>query len=166
MVKYNWRLGNVKVKRIKEQTTGGGITVTGATTFSDNVTANSNLTVKGNMSFGDASTDTLTVSGAATFSAGISVNRVSKNANYTATKTDTIIGVDCSGGAKTITLPTAGTINGKVYIIKDESGDASSNNITVATEGSETIDGANTKTINSDYGVLRIYSDGTNYFTF
>ena len=135
-------------------------------TFDGSIEVSKNLTVKGNLTFGDASTDTLTVSGAATFGAGISVNRVSKSSNYTATSTDTIIGVDCSGGAITITLPTAGTVNGKVYIIKDESGDAGTNNITVATEGSETIDGSNTATINSNYGVLRVYSDGTNFFTF
>ena len=38
-------------------------------------------------------------------------------------------------------------------------------NITIATEGTETIDGQSTQTINTNYGVLRIYSDGTNWFT-
>jgi len=51
-------------------------------------------------------------------------------------------------------------------VIKDESGNASANNITIITEDGVTIDGGLTKTIDSDYGSLQIYSNGTNLFTF
>ena len=64
-------------------------------------------------------------------------------AAYTAKAGDQIIGVN-RAGTVTITLPTAQLRSGRIYTIKDESGDASNNNITIATEGSETIDGSAT----------------------
>lgn len=130
------------------------------------------LDVKGSLTFGDAAADTLTVTGTSTFNAGVTINaglvikHVSKDNDYTASTDDVIIGVDTSGGAVTITLPSAGAVAGKVYVIHDEGGDAGTNAITIATEGSETIDGNSSATINSNYGTLRIYSDGTNFFTF
>ena len=72
-----------------------------------------------------------------------------------------------TAAARTINLPAAATAGaGKVYIIKDESGAAGTNNITADANASETIDGATTKVINSNYGVLRLICDGTNWFTF
>ena len=55
---------------------------------------------------------------------------------------------------------------GRIVIIKDVGGSANTNNITIATEGSETIDGSASSTISSNYGVVRLFSDGTNWFTF
>jgi len=75
-----------------------------------------------------------------------------------------VIGVN-RAGAVTITLPTAGVRQGRHYTVKDESGAAGTNNITVATEGAETIDGAATDTIADNYGCVIYYSDGTNWFT-
>lgn len=54
---------------------------------------------------------------------------------------------------------------GFVAIVKDESGGAAANNITITTEGSETINGSATATINTNYGAVRLYSNGTNLFT-
>lgn len=78
----------------------------------------------------------------------------------------TLVGVTDTSVARTITLSTADVIKGRVIIIKDQSGGANTNNITIDTEGSETIDGAASITIIVDYGVLRIYSNGTNWFSF
>ena len=64
----------------------------------------------------------------------------------------------------TMNLP-SGTATDKIFIIKDTSGNAGTDNITVATAGTELIDGAATAVINANYGVLRVYFDGTNYFT-
>ena len=64
-------------------------------------------------------------------------------ATYTAKAGDRLIGVN-RAGVVTVTLPSAQVYAGRLFTIKDESGDASTNNITVATEGSETIDGAAT----------------------
>ena len=85
-------------------------------------------------------------------------------ATYTAKGGDRLIGVN-RAGVVTITLPTAQVNNGRSYTIKDESGAAATNNITVATEGSENIDGAATDTISENYGAKTYYSDGSNWFT-
>ncbi len=80
---------------------------------------------------------------------------------------ETIVGVTDNSSQRTITLDTDDVVDGRVLIIKDEAGTAgSANNIIIATEGAETIDGAATINITVDYGVLRVYSDGTNWFTF
>ena len=84
-------------------------------------------------------------------------------ATYTAKAGDRVIGVN-RAGAVTITLPSAEVRKGRVYTIKDESGAASSNNITLDTEGAETIDGSATDVINVNYESKSYYSDGTNWF--
>ena len=81
----------------------------------------------------------------------------------------TIIGVTDTASARTITLASADCVAGRIVIIKDESGSAGTNNITVATEGAQAIDGITDDTsvkITANYGVLRLYSNGTNWFTF
>ena len=78
----------------------------------------------------------------------------------------TIIGVTDTAAARTITLSSFDNKEGNVIIVKDESGGAATNNITVDTEGAETIDGAASQVINANYGVLRLYSNGTNWFIF
>lgn len=93
-----------------------------------------------------------------------SLKRVSTAVSRT-TNDEIIVGTTAT--SITITLATVETKKGRVYIIKDEGGVASGgSNVVVATEGSETIDGASTKTISTNFGVLRLYSDGTNWFTF
>lgn len=79
---------------------------------------------------------------------------------------EVIIGVTSTASARTVQLMTASLAAGKVVIVKDESGGAGSNNITISTEGSETIDGAASATISSNYGAVRLYCDGSNWFTF
>src|SRR5215212_9225105 len=95
------------------------------------------------------------------------VKRTATATTYTALTTDHYIGVTSTAAARTINLPAAATAGaGKTYIVKDESGAAGTNNITIDGNASETIDGATTKVINSNYGVLRIICDGSNWFTF
>jgi len=86
--------------------------------------------------------------------------------SYTTSDED-IIGVTDTTADRTITLATADVADGKEMIVKDESGAVYANGttITVDTEGSETIDGVSSVPITMDYGVLRLYSDGTNWFT-
>jgi len=89
--------------------------------------------------------------------------------NYSILKTDHIIpyiSIDTGGSGNTTTLPSlASADEGQMYIIKDESGTAGTHNITIATAGSETIDGSSTQTISANYGVLRVYWSGGNYFS-
>ena len=51
---------------------------------------------------------------------------------------------------------------GKVFVIKDAGG-AGTNAITIATAGSETIDGAASIQIISNYGAANLMFDGSNY---
>lgn len=78
--------------------------------------------------------------------------------------TDDYVGADSSGGAITLTLQSVAALSGKRYIIKDEGGSAASNNITIATQGSETIDGASTFVINTSYMSKTVISDGSDWF--
>ncbi|MEE9198472.1 MAG: hypothetical protein V3U26_01605 [Dehalococcoidia bacterium] len=89
-----------------------------------------------------------------------------KTAAYTTTDADAIVPVDTTGGAVTITLGSATVEAGRITIVKDVGGSAGTSSITVDTEGTETIDGAASAAISTDYGVLRLYSDGSNWFTF
>jgi hypothetical protein len=93
-------------------------------------------------------------------------SRTAVSAAYTALSTDYILGVTVSG--VTVTLPSAASVTaGKMFIVKDESGGAAVSNITITPAAGETIDGAGgNATISTNYGTLKIYSDGTNWFTF
>lgn len=82
------------------------------------------------------------------------------SATYTILSTDdTIIG-DASSSPFTATLPTAVGIAGKRYTIKRIS---ASNNVTLAGDGSETIDGAASKALATQYAFLTVQSDGTSW---
>jgi hypothetical protein len=77
-------------------------------------------------------------------------------AAYPATNDDYFIGV-IFNGATTVTLP-AGTL-GKIFIIKDSTGDALTNPITVVATAS-TIDGAATYIIDSPWGSIGLIYNG------
>ena len=64
-----------------------------------------------------------------------------------------------------MTLLAPGSLaTGQIQIVKDEAGAAGSHTITI-TPASGTIDGAASKTITTNYGSLKVYSNGSNYFT-
>jgi hypothetical protein len=102
---------------------------------------------------------------AVTKNGGILVNRTATAVSADSAQ-ETIIGVTDTSVARTITLKQNDSRAGRIIIVKDESGAAATNNITIATEGAETIDGAATQVITANYGVGRFYSDGTNWFSF
>jgi hypothetical protein len=81
-----------------------------------------------------------------------------------ATADEVIIGVTDTTATRTVTIQTADIVAGRIFIIKDESGAAGTNNITVATQAAQTIDGLASVDITVDYGALRLYSDGSNLF--
>ena len=86
---------------------------------------------------------------------------------YTAVSTDRIIGI-ANASAKTVTLPSASGIAGTCYTVKDTGGNASTVNVTVKSNGG-TLDGVAAATglvINTNFGKLNFFSDGTNWFTF
>lgn len=69
-----------------------------------------------------------------------------------------------TSSARTLTLPAAAS--NAFIIVKDTTGSASSNNITIARAGSEQIDGvAANKTLARAYGTWMLVCDGTNWWT-
>ncbi len=71
---------------------------------------------------------------------------------------DHVLLVDTSSTAITVNLPAVSAQAGRILLIKDKSGNASSKNITVARAGSDTIDGATSVVINSNYGAIAFIS--------
>jgi hypothetical protein len=81
--------------------------------------------------------------------------------------TDHFVAVSNTDSARTVYLPTAASVGtGGIIVVKDTSGAANSNNITVEGSGDETIDGGANKAIATAYGSLRLITNGTAWFTF
>jgi len=63
-----------------------------------------------------------------------------------------------------VNLPaSAGLATGTVITVKDGKGDAGTNNITINRNGAQTIDGANSKVLATNYGSLALVFDGANW---
>lgn len=93
---------------------------------------------------------------------GILWPHVSVTAAYTSGIADLVIYVT-PGGAMTVTIPAAKDMLQKVLIVKRKDGSAHA--ITVAA-ASGNIDGAANKALGtSGYDVMRLHSDGSNYYT-
>ena len=85
---------------------------------------------------------------------------------YVVLTTDNFISVDASGGARTIQLPNAATL-GKSFVIKDRTGSAATNNITVTTVGGAVnIDAATTFVMNTAYEAITVIGNGSTYEVF
>ena len=88
-------------------------------------------------------------------------------ATYTVEGTDDILHVRFTNtAAVTITLPTVQATDSRVIVIKDADGNAATNNITIETEGSETIDGATNFVMNVDSMSIDIYLIDSNWFVY
>jgi hypothetical protein len=87
--------------------------------------------------------------------------RAIADAAVTQTASDCVIAFTSLSATRAVTLTTTGMAIGQPIIIKDESGTAGTNNITTT---GVTIDGAN-PSITTNYGVLRLYFNGTTYNT-
>jgi hypothetical protein len=84
------------------------------------------------------------------------VDTVAKSANYAVTDFDEVHTVIASGAGTTITLPTVGANEGRLLVIKRND---AANVQTVDGEGSETIDGALTLTLDHDDSYVKLQSD-------
>jgi hypothetical protein len=89
-------------------------------------------------------------------------NVTTKTGAYTATSSDDLILCDASGGAFTVTLPAASTNSGLILTIK-KTDSSLANKITIDGNGSETIDGATTKKLCTQYESFKIICDGSNW---
>ena len=89
---------------------------------------------------------------------------VNSATSYVVLADDVIVNITDTAAPRAVTLPAPSTSNiGKFFFIKDTSGAAVTNNITV-TPASGNIDGAASHAIDTNLGFVSAYSDGTNYF--
>ena len=86
------------------------------------------------------------------------------SASYSATATDRIIGVNFAGAVTITLVSTASVPAGTVVIVKDESGNAGTNNITINPQGGQTIEGVSDQVIVGNYDLRQMYSNGSNWF--
>ena len=115
---------------------------------------------------GIASTDNLGVGKSSPTSklhlgGSLAVPITSVSATTTLNGTHYTVKVDASGGARTINLPAASGCSDRVYTIKKI--DSSGNAVTVDGNASETIDGATTYSLATQWKYVMIQSDGTNW---
>jgi len=129
-------------------TSGTIVLWSGASTIADS----SNITESGTV---------VSLSGSLLVANGLSMATVAKTSGYTATAADYTILCDASSAAFTVTLPAATSHTGRIYHIKKT--DSSGNGVTVDGNGSETIDGATTQVISTQYDSLMIQCDGTTW---
>lgn len=83
----------------------------------------------------------------------------------TTTDDEEVIFVDTSGGAVTLTLASADAVDGNEIVVVDVGGSVETDALTIDTEGSETIDGESSITLETNFGAQVLASNGTNWFT-
>jgi hypothetical protein len=140
--------------------------------FYDGVLSSVNrlLKLNGNTALANANalnvvTSTGTGGNLGTLKAEVAFSRFATAVSYTILLTDVgfgwVIAVTSTAAARTITLPLANAVPaGWQITVKDESGGALTNNITISRSGSDLIDGATSNAINLNYGSRTLYSDG------
>tara|TARA_R110001606_G_C15364679_1_gene648916 strand:+ start:660 stop:2201 length:1542 start_codon:yes stop_codon:yes gene_type:complete len=98
---------------------------------------------------------------------GLAYKRRTVSGNYQVVKTDYLIGVESNllSNPMTITLPTAAAcVDGQNFLIKDEGGAVTSNNIVITAKDGNSIDGEQSVTLSSNYGAINVYTDGSSKF--
>jgi hypothetical protein len=127
----------------------------GNTSFYDNafIQGDGWLTVNGSTNNG---VDKLQVVGSASMT-GMKQAYLARTTTYTATTSDYLI--DCTTGTFTVTLFAASGNAGRILIIKN----SGTGTITVDGNGAETIDGATTQTLSTQWSRITIMCDGTNW---
>lgn len=123
----------------------------GTTGINGNFQVNGNIVIPGSFT-----------TGSNVLASGISLNMTTTNSNHTFTTNGYGVAVDASLGARTVNLPTAAGIAGKIFFIKKV--DSSLNTVTIYPAGSETIDGATTRVINAQWAGIQIISSGVNWY--
>jgi hypothetical protein len=82
---------------------------------------------------------------------------------YTVLFDDVYLSVDTSGGPVTILFPDA-AYTGEPYIVKDRTGNASTNHITITTvSGTDTFDGVTSFVMDTAYQSISFVGNGTSY---
>jgi hypothetical protein len=140
-----------------------GATVIGSAYAATNTGPSNGLAVQGNVGIG-TTTPTASLHDYGSFAARYNVLSAAVSSYTVATTTDNVIYVSTTTVASTLTLPACNSTTDQIqYIVKDKGGNAGANNITVQRSFTDTIDGATTKVINTNFGSTKVQcvSSGT-----
>ena len=86
-------------------------------------------------------------------------------ASFNVLSTYDVVGISTSGSVVTASLPGASSLSsGQRLVFKDVGGSGSVNDLVIEASGSETIDGASTLKISTDWGATTIVSDGVGQY--
>jgi len=96
--------------------------------------------------------------------ATMSLTVSSKLINFNADDTAVVYLCDATGGAITMSLPTAASYTNRIYIVKKI--DASVNTVIIDADGGDLIDGGGTATLLVQYESLSIVCDGSDWYVF
>jgi len=111
------------------------------------------------------SSSVLSVTRQSYLSGGITHKRTAISTHYTASATDYIIGITST--PLSIEFNASVFNDGQVVVVKDESGTASPTAvIAISGASTQTVDGDNNVAINSPYGSVLLYCNGTNWFIY
>jgi len=129
--------------------------------------SNNNIILTSSAAGGGGSDDEFSASGNGIGANGVFFARTVITASRIIPIASHYIGVSASSNI-TLTLPLANTTTvGQTFVIKDEMGVADTHDIIVATAGGHTIDGTTSVQIESPFGAINIYSNGSNkYFIY
>ena len=92
----------------------------------------------------------------------INARIVSKSANYSADLLDDVIEMDATGGARTVTLPSALFQYNNTFTVAKK--DASANAVTISAAGGSTINGASNYILTRQNQTVELQSDGTSNY--
>lgn len=93
--------------------------------------------------------------------ASMGVGVTTKTATYTATTSDYTVRCNAAAGVMSVNLPAAASCAGSLMAIKKI--DATANAVTIDPAGAETIDGAATLAMSTQYGCTVIQSNGVSW---
>lgn len=94
---------------------------------------------------------------------GITITKKTTTPINVAVTEDVILVELAAPGPVVVNLPQISTHDTKYVVIKDKTGDAGTNNITINAFGGETIDGVATKIITVDYGSITLAGEGAEW---
>ena len=132
-------------------------------------TNENSLIGEGNLTFDG---QTLSVYGDTHFAGSVVYNFVSvasdgtqPSGTYNINPSDYYIAIDTTAGPVNVELPPAsGLAGGHTYIIKDQTGNAETNNITISTKNSDLIDGTNSVTLRSPHAAIQVFCNGVDRY--
>jgi hypothetical protein len=106
---------------------------------------------------GDVTASSVSVTGNTTLGAAVNFPVTSVNTNTTLGNTHFLVLVDAGSSGVTITLPSASSNTGRMYVIMKIAGTA---NVTIQASGSDNINGSTSLTISSQWGKYTLMSAG------